>query len=316
MLSGKTFLVTGATGRLGCETVLRLEHLGATVQPLVLPGYPLKPKRVAWEACSNPLRVHGRENLDTLKPPDYVINFHWRVDRTLSCSDQLLFEIENNVQRLAYFWEWLADNSLVRFVNISSIRVFSSLNHNPISSKTEPRPLSPYGIAKMTAEHFFDACFTKAGWPVVHLRLCSVASPGEHPSHLMSRLYASAFDNQEIVLNSGHTCSVIYIDEVVDLIITAALSADSRRYNITAEPVSIDRIASAFERVSGKRIHSVCRDLEPCISDRIFASDREKLQSSWTRSTPLEGMIENYIEACTSTKNRLLTCTNPHYNCL
>ncbi|HOO38726.1 MAG TPA: NAD(P)-dependent oxidoreductase [Deltaproteobacteria bacterium] len=316
MLSGKTFLVTGATGRLGCETVLRLEDLGASVQPLVLPGYPLEPKRVAWEACSKPLKVHGREDLDALRPPDYVINFHWRVDRTLSCSDQLLFEIKNNVQRPAYFWEWLADNSLVRFVNISSIRVFSPLNHNPISSMTEPRPLSPYGIAKMTAEHFFDACFAKADWPVVHLRLCSVASPGEHPSHLMSRLYASAFDNQEIVLNSGHTCSVIYIDEVVDLIITAALSADSRRYIITAEPVSIDRIASAFERISGKRIHSVFRDLEPGISDRIFASDRGKLHSSWTRSTPLDEMIENYIEACTSTKNRLLACTNPHYNCL
>ena len=316
MLSGKTFLVTGATGRLGYETVLRLEKLSATVHPLVLPGYPLEPKRVAWKACSRPLQVHGREDLDALGTPDYVINFHWRVDRTLSFTDQLLFEIENNVQRLAFFWEWLAENSLVRFVNISSIRVFSSLNHNPISSKTEPRPLSPYGIAKLTAEHFLDACFARTGWPVIHLRLCSVASPGEHPSHLMSRLYVSAFDDQEIVLNSGHTCSVMYIDEVVDLIITAALSADSRRYIIAAEPVSIDRIASVFERISGKKIHSVCRDLEPCISDRIFASDRGKLQSTWTRSTPLESMIENYIEACTSTKTRHLTCTNPHYNCL
>ncbi len=316
MLSGKTFLVTGATGRLGYETVLRLESLGASVQPLVLPGYPLEPKRVAWEACSRPLQVHGREDLDVLRPPDYVINFHWRIDRTLSCTDQLLFEIKNNVQCLAFFWEWLSDKSSVRFINISSIKVFSSLNHNPISTKTEPRPLSPYGIAKLTAEHFLDACFAGTGWPVVHLRLCSVASPGEHPSHLMSRLYASAFDNQEIVLNSGHTCSVMYIDEVVDLIITAAQSADSRRYIIAAEPVSIDRIASAFEKISGKKIHGVCRDLQPGIPDHVFASDRKKLHSSWTRSTPLEPMIENYIEACTSTKNRHLACTNPHYNCL
>jgi nucleoside-diphosphate-sugar epimerase len=316
MLSGKTFLITGATGRLGYETVLRLESLGATVQPLVFAGYPLNPKRVAWKARSKVFPVYDKKDLDALIKPDYVINFHWKVDRTLSFIDQLQFEIENNIHLLEYFWEWLADKPLIRMVNISSIKVFSYLNNNPISSETEPRPISPYGIAKLTAEHFLDACFAESGWPVVHLRLCSVASPGEHPSHLMSRLYASAFDNQEIVLNTGHTCIIIYIDEIVDLIINAALSADPPRYIITTEPVTTDRIASEFEKISGKKIKAEYRDLQPGIPDPLFASDREKLRSYWTRCTPLASMIKNYIDACSNTEKRLLAHTNPHQTCL
>ena len=77
MLSGKTFLITGATGRLGRDTVMRLETLGATVLPLVLHGYPHKPKRVEWLAKSEPIIVSRAEDLNDLDVPDYVINFHW-----------------------------------------------------------------------------------------------------------------------------------------------------------------------------------------------------------------------------------------------
>jgi len=311
MLTGKKFFVTGATGRLGCETVLRLEELGATVVPLVLPGYPFDPRRVDWKAGSKPIRVYNVKDVDALVDPHYVINFHWKVNRALSFSDQLYFEIGNNIQYLSFLWEWLADKDIARFINISSIRVFSRLNTNPISSETEPRPITPYGIAKLTAERFFDAFFAETGWPVVHLRLCSVASFGEHPSHLMSRLYSSAFENVEFILNTGHTCTVIYIDEIVDLIINAALSADSSRYIITTEPVTTDLLSAAFENHSGKKINALCKDLQPGIPDQVFVSDRKRLQSPWTRSSSLESMINNYIDTSKNGFAKLTACTKP-----
>ena len=229
MLSEKTFLITGASGRLGYETVLRLEELGATVQPLVFTGYPRVPKRVAWKARSSPIPVQTEQDLHALAYPDYVINFHWKVDRTLPYTQQLLYEIEHNVHLLSPLWEWLANTSIERFVNVSTTKVFSHLNQNPISSESEPRPISAYGIAKLAAEKFFDARFCQSVCPVVHLRLCSVASPGEHPTHLMSQLYASAYENRRITVNKGHLCTIIYIDEAVDMIINAALTAEAPR---------------------------------------------------------------------------------------
>ncbi len=303
MLEGKTFLITGATGRLGCETVLRLEELGARVLPLTLPGYPHEPKRVAWKARNRPRPVCGGTDLETLEAPDYVINFHWVVDRTLSFSDQLSFEVSNNIHQPAFLWEWLRDKPLARFINISSVKVFSPLIRGPISSETEPRPDSPYGIAKLAAEHYFDALFHRSGWPVAHLRLCSIASCGEHPSHLMSRLYASAFEERSFTLNRGNACTILYIDEAVDLIISAALSAACRRYLVTADPVTTDRIASMFEEISGKRIHAEYAGKQSGTLGKVFVSDREKLYTSWTRIVPLATMVKLYIDARKNAEN-------------
>jgi nucleoside-diphosphate-sugar epimerase len=297
VLEGKTFLVTGATGRLGSETVLRLEELGARVLPLALPGYPHEPKRVAWKARRRPIPICGLADLEDLEAPDYIINYHWAVDRTLSFADQLLFEISSNIHRPAFLWEWLRDKPLARFVNISSIKVYGPLTNGPVSSETEPRPDSPYGIAKLAAEHCFDVFFQSSGWQVTHLRLCSVASCGEHPSHLMSRLYESAFGERPFTLNRGNICSILYIDEAVDLVISAALTADRRRYLVMADPLAVGRMASMFEEISGKKVHALYAGEQPGIVERAFVSDRERLCATWTRIVPPERMIRLYIDA-------------------
>lgn len=296
MLSGNIFFITGSTGRLGCATVHRLEELGATVIPLVLGSYPLKPKRVSWPSTSNPISVNSPNDLGKLPKPDYVINFHWQIDRTLPFTEQLIFEIEDNIHRLAFFWNWLLNDSTRRFINISSAKVFSYLNQNPVSADTEPHPVTPYGLAKLTAEKFFDAYFLDSSFQVIHLRLCSVMSFGEHPSHLISQLYSSAFKNSQITVNTGHIAHVIYIDEVVDLIINASLVADKQRYSIAKSGIKIDQIATKFEKISGHRINAEYIDLEPERSNLEFISDIDKLNADWVRYTSLESAIKKIIE--------------------
>ena len=296
MLSGKIFLITGPTGRLGCETVARLENLGATVLPVVLNGYSHQPKRVQWTAKSEPIIVEKTNDLTNLKEPDYVINFHWLVNRTLSYTDQLLYELDYALNRISFFWDWLKGKSLNRFVNISSTKVFSHLNSNPIQANTEPRPVSPYGIAKLTVEKFLDAYFYDSGFPLIHLRLCSVASFGEHPTHILTRFFKSSHDNQYIKVNKGHTMNIIYIDEVVDLIINAAMVSENLRYIITTPPISVDEIASKFETISGRKLNADYVDENPGISDPIFESDIDFFHTSWVRHTSLEVMIQKIID--------------------
>lgn len=296
MLSGKTFFITGSTGRIGCATVHRLEELGATVIPLVFGSFPLKPKRVNWTARSSPIKLNNPDDLNKLPKPDYFINFHWLIDRMLPYTDQLIYEIDNNIHRIDFMWNWLLDKTIQRFVNITSIKIFSHLNQNPISADTEPRPISPYGLAKVSAEKFFDAYFKDTAFPVNHLRLCSVASFGEHPSHLISQLNVSAFGNKRITLNTGHIAYIIYIDEIVDLVINAALTADKQRYIISTSGETIDKIASKFEEISGHRIKAEYIDLEPGRPDPIFISEIEDLQTDWIRRTSLESAIKKIIK--------------------
>jgi len=294
-LQGQRFLVTGATGRLGCDLCPRLEQLGAEVLPLVLPGYSSHPKRVEWTGFSEPIVVEDIEDLDDLPPPNRVINLHWQVQRDLSFTGQLQYELETNIHQLSFLWDWLKRHSIQSFANLSSIKIFSHLNQNPISHQTEAHPFNPYGIIKQAAEHFFAAHFANTETKVTHLRLSAVASVGEHPSQLMSRLYTSCFENTHIRLNTGHSTSLLYIDEAVDLIIQACLQAQQQRYLLTPPSIANDTIASEFERIAEHPLDAEYVDLMPGIVDAEFISDIPHLQADWIRTTPLADMIKKFI---------------------
>ena len=231
-----------------------------------------------------------------LLPPDYVINFHWLVDRSLSYTGQLLYELDWGLHRISFFWEWLKKISCKRLVNISSTKVFSHLNESPISADTDPLPSSPYGLAKLTAEKYLDTYFNNSKTDVTHVRLCSVASYGEHPSQLMTQLYKSCYEQMPIKINTGHAMNIEYIDEAIDLIINAALQSGKSKYLLTTPSIAIDDIALKFEQISGRKLHAEYIDLSPGSSEPVFNSDIESLKDSWIRFTPIELIVKKIIQ--------------------
>jgi nucleoside-diphosphate-sugar epimerase len=295
MLEGKVFMVTGSTGRIGCELTARLEDLGADVVPVVLGGYPTSPKRINWSAQSYPLKVNNIKDLKKVPLPEYLINLHWQVNRNLPFSMQLTYELQSNVTEISFFWDWVAGLSLKRFINVSTIKVFSELNERIIKSNTEPRPITPYGIAKLTAEKYYDALFHISSFPTTHLRLCSVASFGEHPSQLMSQLCQSAFKKNRIKLYALSNTSIIYIEEVIDLIISAAVNATDERYLIAKKIKTNAQIAKKFEQISKRVLDAEYIDIKPKIKNPVFISDIKKLRTSWMRTYSLDQMIEAII---------------------
>lgn len=297
ILNGKKFLITGSTGRLGKEICQRLEELNATVIPIILQGYPELPKRVNWSSSAKPIKIFKKEDLNLLDSPDYVINFHWQVDRTKSFTEQLFFEINSNLYLHEFFWEWLKEKQPKKFVNISTIKIFSELNENPVSSLTVPKPLTPYGIAKVTAENYFNSLFHKSTTRVVNLRLGSVAAFGEVPTQLLTQLFNSAFNNKKIKVNKGHISNILYIDEVVDLIINSALIDNKDEYLVVGDGKLNEDIAKRFEQISKKNLNAVYENLNPETSDQIFILDRDKLKSNWTRLFSLDSIIEMIIKS-------------------
>ena len=100
---------------------------------------------------------------------------------------------------------------------------------------------------------------------------------------------------KKIRLNKGHRTNLIYIDDAVDLIISAALKATEREYILAAEGVQNHIIASEFERISGLKLNAEYIDFMPGIADRCFISDIPKLNVQWTRKNSLEEMIKKLI---------------------
>jgi len=290
----ETFWITGATGRLGCEITARLEQLGQQVVPLVFAGYPLQPKRLKWYAQTQPIEIKKNNDFKELKKPDYVIHLHWQVKRDLPFTEQLLYEMDWNIHRLGFLWDELKEHSIKRIINLSSIKVFSHFNSNPIFNLTQPFPNSPYGIAKIAAEQFLNIQFNQK---ITHLRLSSVASIGEHPSQLLSQLYASAFEEKKIRVNVPHSTALLYIEEAADLIINAAWQGLENYYILSGKEIANEKIAQTFEEIAQRKLHAEYLDLAPNIMDSTFISDVNKLQTTWTRTYSLDEMIRTFIES-------------------
>lgn len=288
-------LVTGATGRLGCAMVERLEELGANPIPIITNGYNTKPKRVKWGAQIDPILVHSLRDLENIEIPDYVINFHWCINRKLNFTEQLLFEIQNNIHDLVFIWEWLINSKIKMFCNISSTKIYSYLNQEPVNSKSIPYPVTPYGIAKSTSENYFNSAFGQADIPVVHCRLSSIASYGENPNHLMTQLYNSAFHNKRIKVNVGQYNNLLFIDEAIDLIICSILKSDKLSYIIGGDNVLNEKTANVFEEISGRKLNAEYVNLLPGKMEVVISPDREILREPWVRVTSLQSMIEKII---------------------
>jgi nucleoside-diphosphate-sugar epimerase len=234
--------------------------------------------------------------LEKLEDPDFVINFHWQVDRSKSFDDQFIYEIDSNICRHTFFWNWLKKVQPKKFVNISTIKIFSELNENPVSSNSNPKPLTPYGIAKVTAENYFDALFNKSITKVNNLRLGSVSSYGEVPSQLLSQLFTSIYKKKKITINKGHISNILYIDETIDLIINSALLDDNANYLVVGDGYFNEYISKRFEEIAQRKLNAEYEDLNPGVLDPIFISDRDKLQSDWTRFYNLDSLIEMIIK--------------------
>lgn len=264
--------------------------------PVILRGYPESPKRVKWNSNSQPIAVYSKQDIDKLEIPDYVINFHWQVDRSKAFTDQIIYEINSNIYDHTFFWDWLKKVQPTKFLNISSIKIFSELNQNPVSSSSVPRPLTPYGISKVTAENFFNATFYKTATEVANLRLGSVSSYGEVPTQLLTQLYNSVFHQKKIIINKGHFTNILYIDEAIDLIINSALLDYSENYLLVGDGKLNEFISHRFEEIANGKLNAEYRDLSPGVADPIFKSDRDKLKTKWTRTFSLDSTIELIIK--------------------
>jgi nucleoside-diphosphate-sugar epimerase len=290
-LKGVTIAVTGATGRIGCTLVKRMEDLGAIVLPLCFPGYPAAPKRTRWEAQSSPVLIDDARALESLPSPNAVINLHWRVDRSLSPTGQLSFEVRSNIESLDFLWEWIEKTSVPRLIHASTIRVFSHLNAGTVSSSTEPIPYHSYGIAKYCAEKYLTARFVGSPTRLTHARLCSVASIGEHPTQLLSRLFASAYHGVPIKVNSGHLSHIFHIDEIADLLIALLPLGEEQRPILAPRGIANEDLAHLFERVTGRSLAAEFADWQPGRNEPGLESDAPRLRASWCRRLDYEDMI-------------------------
>ena len=107
---------------------------------------------------------------------------------------------------------------LARLVYASSSSVYGDVEHIPTGEDELPRPVSPYGVTKLAAEHLCLLYAKQYHVPVVALRYFSVYGPRQRPD-MAFRLFVQELLNDrpiQILGDGEQTRDFTFVADVVE----------------------------------------------------------------------------------------------------
>jgi UDP-glucuronate 4-epimerase len=144
----------------------------------------------------------------------------------------------------------------VRVVFASSSSVYGETERYPTPEDTPLRPLSPYGITKLTGEQLARAYESSFGLDAVVLRYFNAFGPRQRPDMAFTRIaYGLAAGEPFDLYGDGEQSrGWTYVSDVVDATILA-MQGGAGTYNVGgAHEVSMREAIAQFERVSGRTL--------------------------------------------------------------
>jgi nucleoside-diphosphate-sugar epimerase len=207
-----------------------------------------------------------------------------------SFGDVFPLYLRRNVEASRRVFEAAARDG-VRVVFASSSSIYGEAARYPTPEDTEPRPVSPYGITKLAAEHLARAHARSFGLDVVVLRYFNAFGPRQRPDMAFTRIAFALAEGGPFTLygDGGQSRSWTYVADVVDATI-AAMERGTGTYNVGgALEVSLREAIAVFERLAGRRLDLLAEPEVPGDQRRTKAdTTRIREGLGWRPRTDLE----------------------------
>lgn len=256
-------VVTGAAGFIGSHLCAHLLAAGDTVIGIDSftdyydPG--LKESNLREPKRHPAFFFHQADLLETrldslLAGADVVYHLAGQPGIRFSWGREFALYVSRNVLATQTLLEAVRDRPLRKFVFASSSSVYGDAQTYPTAETVCPRPVSPYGVTKLAAEHLCELYRTAYGLPSVSLRLFTVYGPRQRPDMALARLIAAAANAEPFPLygDGEQTRDFTYVQDVVTAMRNAACSGFTGVANLGGDsPVSMKQAIVVVERVVG-----------------------------------------------------------------
>lgn len=308
----KMVLVTGASGYIGGETVLRLKDQGYTViavdtrrPPQGLMGIP---DRFYQEDFAN---THGISLLDKFSP-----------DTIVHCAGTSLVGpsithpnryYDNNFVKTKILLDALIQKGLrSRFIFSSSAAVYGEPVMVPCREEDPMLPISPYGESKVMIEMMLASYARAFNLDYVAFRYfnaCGADSQARHgqengATHIIARVLESLMHDGEFVLFGSNystpdgTCvrDYVHVEDIADAHVRAIDTAvPAGVYNLgTNQGISNRQIIQEAEKITGRQVRIVNgpnREGDPAVL--TASADKFTISSGWKPKYDLSSMISH-----------------------
>ena len=204
--------------------------------------------------------------------------------------------VRDNILATQKLLEALKESNVQRVVYASSSSVYGDAEAFPTKEDALPKPVSPYGMTKLAAEHLALLYMRNFGIPVTSVRYFTVYGPRQRPDMAFSRFIKAIVEGREIeVFGDGEqTREFTFVTDAVDGTLRAA-TADVAGMVINlggGTSVTVNGVLSTLEEISGKTVRR--REMPAALGDPRHTGAsielaRERL--GWTPRVPLrEGL--------------------------
>ena len=155
-----------------------------------------------------------REAVDASK-----VVFHLAAEPGVRPSWDQRFEtyLHHNVLGTQHLLNAVRHSPETRVVYASSSSVYGQAETFPTPESARPRPMSPYGVTKLTAEHLCDLYAANFGLSTVALRYFSVYGPRQRPDMAFHRFFRAALEGTaiEVYGDGSQTRDFTFVGDVV-----------------------------------------------------------------------------------------------------
>jgi len=143
-----------------------------------------------------------------------------------------------------------------RIVNFSSECAYGHQETELVHEDARLRPITPYGVTKVTTEMLADVYTNLYGLDVVSLRITEVYGPGNPMPEILREMISAAVHDEPFELDHGaaQRFQFVHVEDVASAACAAALAAapSQRVYNITgASQLSLGDTATLVHELLG-----------------------------------------------------------------
>jgi len=300
-------LVTGTAGFIGSQVAKRLLERGDEVVGLdcFLNSYPrsLKEDRIRslmdyenLEFIEDDILTADLQRL--MEGVDIVIHEAAQAGVRTSWGNNFESYSRNNIEATQKLLEVAKDLHIKKFVYASSSSVYGNAVEMPTKEDSPTKPVSPYGVTKLAAEHLCYLYWKSFGVPVISLRYFTVFGPKPRPdmAHCIFSKAILSGKPIEVFGDGKQSRSFTYVSDVVDATVSAAESdAAGDVFNIGGGVVStMNEMIGVLEEITGKQ--ALVRYVESQKGDVLHTfpdiSKAEKLLNYHPKTSLREGLVE------------------------
>jgi nucleoside-diphosphate-sugar epimerase len=173
--------------------------------------------------------------------------------------------------------------SLRRFVYASSSSVYGDTATLPITEAVTPRPISPYGVTKLAAEHLCTLYHHNFGVPTVSLRYFTVYGSRQRPDMAFHRFCKAIIGGEPVrIYDDGYqTRDFTHISDIVEANMRAAVAdtAIGQVMNIAGgSRVTLHDVIQLLQEIHGSPFHVVFGEKQHGDVRHTFADTRHAEQ--------------------------------------